>query len=479
MGIDTLSGIFVAQEWLSLREVLRLLLLSLLLSLWCCVAFPRNASSRRVLLLMGIVSMALLPWLLRSLDLRWQLPVDIMPAIHLGLKVPNLLVCLWLLAAAFLSGRYLRHVYLEIRQVSMLPELQDPVLAREIGQLHKALLPNYPDMPMPDIRLGPHACACTLAGAQLMLPPNWSEFSATTRRSILAHELIHIARRDDLWLLILRVLLLSYWWMPWLKKLEQLYVESMEESCDDAASELIGEQHSYVYALYEVAVNNPAKQQRDAMTQRSAHMLVHMQGHHLTARVARFGQRRRLELDTAGVFWTLMLMTISVTWISGVQPVLTGTRVAAASSTVFYQLPAPEPLALSTYPLITEQLRVSQGGQPYARRLQDPMELSSAVYPGRALAAGREHEVTIRFAVADDGSVVQPHALKEDKFGFAHSALRAVRASRYQPLHKITDIKRNPVAIRRARDARSVTFSPHETAVRYERKFIFRIDRRP
>ncbi len=369
MSLELLHGVLAAHEWLSLREVLRLLLLSTLLSIWCCVAFPANASSRRVLLLTAIVSMALLPWLLRSIDLQWQLPVDIMPPFHLELGIPNLLVCIWLSVAAFLMARHLYRVRSELMRVAALPGVCDPALRSEIDELRAALLPNYPNLPLPDVRLGEQACATTLRGALLVLPHNWPTFSADTRRSVLAHELTHIARGDDRWLLVLRLLLLSYWWMPWLRKLQQVYVQSMEESCDDIASELIGAQHTYAHALYEVALNRSPI--RTAEQQQM--YLAHIRGHHLTARVARFGHHRALELDTAGVFWTLILITLLVVWISGVQPVLADKDSSSLNSAQIYQLSASPPTVPSLYPLVTEQGAAAQSNSQQVWRLQNPV----------------------------------------------------------------------------------------------------------
>ena len=431
-----LYGFLAAHEWLSLREVVRLVLLSTCLSAWCCIAFPENASSRRVLLLTTIVAMALLPWFLQTIDLQWQLPVAILPTLHLELGVPNLLVFFWLVVAALLIARHLHRMRVELKRVAALPGLCDPVLSREIGQLRKALLPNYPNLPMPEVRLGQQACATTLRGTLLVLPHNWRTFSVDTRRSVLAHELTHIARRDDRWLLLLRVLLLCYWWMPWLRKLQQVYIQSMEESCDDVASELIGVQHTYVHALFEVALNSAPM----TKIQSQKLHLTHVRGHPLMARVARFGQRRPLELDTAGVFWTLILITLLVIWVSGVQPVLASRDVSPANPAQVYQLSVVPMTAPSLYPLVTEHAVAGQMNKAQAWRLQTPLALTAALDPG--------------------------------------NALRAVRASRYQPIYKVMDIQSNPVAMRRAIDARRLTVSPHVEPVRYEQKFSFRIDRR-
>lgn len=71
----------------------------------------------------------------------------------------------------------------------------------------------------------------------------------------LPHELTHIQRRDDRWLLLTRTLVLSYWWMPWLIWMDRGYLRVMEESCDDAASEQIGHHLTYDSALVGTVAN--------------------------------------------------------------------------------------------------------------------------------------------------------------------------------------------------------------------------------
>jgi outer membrane biosynthesis protein TonB len=173
-----------------------------------------------------------------------------------------------------------------------------------------------------------------------------------------------------------------------------------------------------------------------------------------------------------------MLITLSVIWVSGVQPVLAGKDAYPLNSAQVYQLSVSPADVPALYPLVSEQPATVQPDNLQARRLQNPVELASAVYPGKALAAGYEYEVTISFAVAGDGTVIRPHAHQQDNYGFAQSALRAVRASRYLPLHKVIDRQSNTVAMRRAFDARKWTFSPHVQPVRYKRKFFFRVGRR-
>ncbi|MEE4283079.1 MAG: hypothetical protein V2I41_14130, partial [Pseudomonadales bacterium] len=135
-----------------------------------------------------------------------------------------------------------------------------------------------------------------------------------------------------------------------------------------------------------------------------------------------------------------------VVWISGVQPVLADKDYSPLNSAQIFQLSASSPAVPSLYPPVAEQAAAAQINSKQVWRLQTP--------------------------------VVQPRARHQDKYGLTHNALREVRPGRYQPIYKVIDVQRNPVAMRRAFDARKLTFSPHVKPVSYERKIRFRIGKR-
>ena len=68
---------------LSLREIVRLLLLSGLFTMACLMAFPSNAPTRRVLLLVGVLALTVLPWALWGMNAIWYVATDHLPALTL------------------------------------------------------------------------------------------------------------------------------------------------------------------------------------------------------------------------------------------------------------------------------------------------------------------------------------------------------------------------------------------------------------
>ena len=196
---------FFGEGLLSLREVLRLLLLSGLFTLVCLLAFPRNAPSRRVLLLACVLALIVLPWILASVDAVWHVVMDQLPAWRLSATLPNIVLVGWLAVALLLIVRHLLAVRHELRGVLALPDETDMRLNTQLERL--ALQAGSR---VPRLKLGDCACSTTLTGPVLVLPEYWREWDEQTLTAVMTHELVHIARGDDRWLLVTRLLVLSY-----------------------------------------------------------------------------------------------------------------------------------------------------------------------------------------------------------------------------------------------------------------------------
>ena len=231
-------------DWLSLRDVLRLGLLSGLFTLAALIAFPRNAASRRALLIAAVTSLTTLPWLLGVTSGVWTLEVDAIPVVTLATALPNLLLWLWLLIAVVRIGYYYMSTRRELQYVAACPIITANHPQEILKPLCQAL-----DMPIPELRLAAAACSTSLVGPTIMLPNEWQTWDDKTLGAVLAHELIHIHRHDDRWMIVTRLLVMAYWWMPWIRLLARKYLVVMEESCDDAASELTGKPVNYAQAL--------------------------------------------------------------------------------------------------------------------------------------------------------------------------------------------------------------------------------------
>ena len=440
---------------LSLRELLRMVLLSSLFTVVCLKAFPQNAPTRRVLLLAGVAAVALLPWLLAGLDAIWYVALERVPPLTLSTLIPNVLLWSWLGVAVVLVVQHLQALAGEIHALCRLPRLHHERADFELSRLCAAL-----DMPRPHLRLGDCACSTTLGKPVVVLPQNWLNWDDVTLRSVLAHELTHIQRRDDRWLLLTRVLVLSYWWMPWLIWLYRSYVRVMEESCDDAASELVGHQQAYAGALVDAA--GVAQNRR---TDNFSHV-TNMVEHHLVGRIGRFADTRVLELDTSGVYWWVIGILLTVTGLTGVEPVLAPAQVPVVDFVQAVSAPrdADLPQQQAVYPRVAEHVQIPAGSSAAAgERIRQPRRAGSAVYPGAAIRRGIEGEVVVEFGVSADGNVTNARVLQSHPAEvFNASALHAVSNTRYRPAHTLP----------------AHATARHSAPLRFRRHFRYRLDAR-
>ena len=97
--------------------------------------------------------------------------------------------------------------------------------------------------------------------------------------------------------------------MPWTQIFQRRHLEVMEESCDDAASELVGQQSEYARALAHAA----------GIRGEQSSVQTNMHAHHLVGRVGRFTHQPRVELNTPGVSWCVMAILVCVVMIMGVR----------------------------------------------------------------------------------------------------------------------------------------------------------------
>ncbi len=421
--MEELHQHLLAEGFLTWREVLRLVLLSGVFTALCIKAFPNNAPSRRILLLAAVVLLAVLPWLLASVEAVWFFEAATLPPLTLASAVPNLLIWGWLTVAAGAMVVHARSLLSALATLSALPDLRDARVSRTVANLCGQLA-----MPVPRMVLGDHACATSFRQPLLVLPVEHEDWDDATLRGVLAHELVHLKRRDDRWMLFIRLLVLLYWWMPWLMWLYRGYVRVMEESCDDAAAELAGLDVRYVEALADAAGVGRSTRALE---------LPAMHEHHLVGRVGRFARARALELDTGGVYWAVVGILLVVTALTGIEPRLPEPvyRTAAADFS-YQQVAASNPEV--TMPTVTERVEVPPGTASTQRhRLDQPSYAPPVIYPGTALRAGLEGEVVVEFAVSHDGSVSAARVVESQPPGvFDMAALRAVRNTRYQSRYR-------------------------------------------
>ena len=412
-----------AEGILSLREILRLLLLSGLFTVVCLRIFPHNAPSRRVFLLLAVATLVLLPWLLANSAAVWSMPLRNPPEISLNVKIPNSLALIWFSVAVGLVVAHLWAARREILGISTMPVIVDAELIELVETVAQQV---HIDPPI--VHSGVAACSTTLGSARIVLPAHWHSWDATTLRSVLLHESVHILRRDDRWLLLTRLLVLCYWWMPWLILLYRHYVRAMEESCDDKASELLGHDLTYVGALAHAAgvVNAKPKAYVNVTS---------MHEHHLVGRIGRFASTRVLELDTPAMYWWLTCVLVLVVALTSIEPVQLVAREQRIHSNVTADLSGVGP-SLEMVAIFPDVAQFTSFAGPMgvaeAERLKNPLYSPPIIYPGDALRYRWEENVSVDFVVNADGSVSDAQVTKPASHtSFNHSALRVVRSTRY------------------------------------------------
>ncbi|NKC00499.1 MAG: TonB family protein [Pseudomonadales bacterium] len=423
--MELLTNELLGTSWLSLRDVFRLLLLSGLFTVATLLAFPRNAPTRRALLLAAVTALTVIPVVLAVWPTLWTIPLEEVPMITLNAAIPMGVVIVWLGVAGLLAGTHLVRARDELSLLHALPGVTGN------GEKVAALLNTVEEMSAsvvvaaPKVKEGDLACASSIKEPTIVLPFEWREWDETTLRGVIAHELIHIQRRDDVWLMVIRLLRITYWWMPWLLKLESTYVRVMEESCDDAASELVGHEVHYVDALVKAAGVSGA----------NTTFSTAMHAHHLVGRVGRFTHHRMVELDTGGVYWCVTAIVVVVALLTSVEPVLKtsqglpGVTWISAKETHTTARQRTQP---SYIPKVFEHAELPVNVAKVDReRLMNPEYAPPVIYPGAAIRRQEEGEAVVLYEVGRDGGVSKARLASASSELFGRAALRTVNQTRY------------------------------------------------
>jgi murein DD-endopeptidase MepM/ murein hydrolase activator NlpD len=197
--------------------------------------------------LLGLCFLPLLP--LPQLDLHWTIPsvllqdtvysiqtLTVQPE-HPGLiEPPASRQQFWsalLGLVFFISLLKLIRVAKQWQRLQQLIELTEPVVAA--GVLSPAQLACLP--PNVEIRQTQAAISPFIAGWNrmiLVVPAYIWQLSAQQRHLLLAHELVHLKRRDPQQLLVLRILVACCWFIPVLRHIEKSFIRSIELAVDQA-----------------------------------------------------------------------------------------------------------------------------------------------------------------------------------------------------------------------------------------------------
>jgi TonB family protein len=386
-----------------LRWIAQLTLLTALLSFAGTRGFHADAPSRRAFGLLTIIALATMPWvLLVSPAWSWPMIVDDpqrwnrlwnwrLPATFLFLWACVALVIVLRMAAQALRAEH------ALRNAQPCTDARIDLIAR--GVARRAGLARPPALRQCD-GLGP--CCSPLGLALVALPRNSTGWDNDTLTAVLAHEFVHVRRRDGAQMLVFRLLLAGYWVLPWLTPLYRAYARAVEETCDDAAARICGSDVAYADAIAAIA-----RQLASAETSMSASGMLEVGGHMLPGRIQRFVDARVLESNIPALYWAFIGIFAVALVGSNVDFILQPERVpgqVANSVPLKADGLLNEDSAGRAYPVIDVRLEPQLTRELGGTRLSLPRP----VYPGQALLDRRHGQVVAQFEVSVRGHILRP-----------------------------------------------------------------------
>ena len=396
---------------IDVRFLVQLALCSALLTGIAQVAFRRNAVTRRAYALLAGGLLVALPFVLTvSSDWYWTAPFEPVAILSLAgtIPIPVWLVGVWAVLAVWLNGKALVHVLRSCRSLARLGAVADETIVREAAAVAQGVGFARPYR----LHFGLDACSSSLAGDRIVLPTEAKNWRLGTLRAVLAHEFVHLSRRDDLGVLALRLVLHWYWFAPWVGLLHRQYVRAMEQSCDDRAAECLPSCADYLDGVL-CAVREESQLPT---------VVSGLGGSEAVVRFQRFLGIREHQLDVGGVYWGLLTVLGAALLLTSVE-FEAGEAVADWGAPVDARRVFLNPPAL-TMPEVRE--RVVGGDDSPPRRAPQP------IYPGHALNDAIEGFVVVEYRLAGDGRVVRPSVVASEPVGvFDDAVLRAVASREY------------------------------------------------
>jgi beta-lactamase regulating signal transducer with metallopeptidase domain len=158
---------------------------------------------------------------------------------------------LWVLGAALLALRLLVGSVQVMRMRRRAAVMTDPAwlslrdeLAQDLGVKSRVELLRGPRGVMP--------MTWGVLRPVILLPPEAAEWPAARRRTVLAHELAHVQRRDALTQWIGHIALIVHWFNPLVWLAAHRLCEERERACDDAVLTLGAEPVEYAQHLLDI-----------------------------------------------------------------------------------------------------------------------------------------------------------------------------------------------------------------------------------
>ena len=398
------------------RWIVQLVLCSALLSAFAFVAFRSNPVTRRAYtLIAGLVLTALPFTLAMTSGWHWTAPFEVLKLMSLAgsVPIPVWLIVAWVAGALVLNLRAFVRLVETRRELAALPGVDDPRIVAEAAVVARRLAFEKPYR----LHFGPNSCSSTLAGNRIVLQSDAKDWEPRAVRAVLAHEFVHLVRRDDLCLFGLGLVLNWYWFAPWVSLLRQQYASAMEQSCDDRAAEILPSCADYLDGVLCAA-----------RAELEPPLVATLAGTGVVMRFQRFLGSRKRQLDVGGVYWGLVVGL-------GVALLFTSVEFKAYSAP-----PVPSLGVYSGYRTLTLEPKLDMPEVSH-RAVGDDRAVKNApqtIYPGRAISDGIEGHVLVEYTVSRDGRVIRPRVVDSAPPGvFDDAVLRAVASREYVPSHEL------------------------------------------
>lgn len=400
------------------RWIVQLVLCSALLSAFAFVAFRSNPVTRRAYTLIAGLVLTALPFALAMTSgWHWTAPFEVLKLTSLAgsVPIPVWLIVVWVAGALVLNLRAFVRLVETRRELAALPGVDDPRIVAEAAVVARRLAFEKPYR----LHFGPNSCSSTLAGNRIVLQSDARDWEPRAVRAVLAHEFVHLARRDDLCLFGLGLVLNWYWFAPWVSLLRQQYASAMEQSCDDRAAEILPSCADYLDGVLCAA-----------RAELEPPLVATLAGTGVVMRFQRFLGSRKRQLDVGGVYWGLVVGL-------GVALLFTSVEFKA------YSAPPVQSLGgYSGYRTLTLEPKLDMPEVSH-RAVGDDRAVKHApqtIYPGRAISDGIEGHVLVEYTVSRDGRVIRPRVVDSAPPGvFDDVVLRAVAGREYVPSHELED----------------------------------------
>ena len=401
------------------RWIVQLVLCSALLSAFAFVAFRSNPVTRRAYALVAGLVLTGLPFALAlTSGWHWTAPFEVLTVVSLAgsVPIPVWLIAAWATGALVLNLRALFRLLETRRLLAALPRADDAGIAEEAAAVARRLAFDRPYQ----LHFGANSCSSSLAGNRVVIRADAKDWEPRAVRAVLAHEFVHLARRDDLWLFALGLVLNWYWFAPWVSLLRQQYAGAMEQSCDDRAAEMLPSCADYLDGVLCAA-----------RAEQEPALVAGLAGSGVVLRFQRFLGNRERQLDVGGLYWGLVVGL-------GVALLFTSVEFEAHEAAPVASLAGYSGLRTLTLEPKLDAPQVSDqalGGDRAVRHAP------AVIYPGRAINEGIEGHVVVEYTVSGDGRVVRPTVVDSEPPGvFDDVALRAVGRREYVPNHELAAI---------------------------------------